>query len=334
MDVSVIIPTCDRPALLRQAIESVLLQTMRPREVIVVDNGSGDATRAMLESTYGSAVICIAEPQRGVQAARNAGIACAGGSWIATLDDDDLWCPDFLEQMALAASDGRANLIYSDHRKFAETDNVRAPSSRTNFETAPVGFWDGVPRPGAGDGWSFVGKFPAKRLLRFNPFYPSSMAARKELIEAIGGFDTGVRGIKAEDMEFLTRALIAGELAIVWQPLVEYRIHGSNSCGGDWLSQMIGRWRIFEYVYARGAYGCADLHEALHSDLPGRRTQTFDQAWRFSQFAVTDELQPLLRDEDWTMLRRLRVAVRAAPAPVRSAVMHFRSVLAHTRGVG
>lgn len=332
MDVSVVIPTFNRPALLKRTLETVLRQTVPPREIIVVDNGAGDDTRAMIDGSYGSSIVYIREPHHGVQAARNAGIAKAHGAWIATLDDDDLRHDDFMEQLAPAIADGRANLIYSDHRKFVDEGASMAPYPETNFEMAPPGYWDGVPLPENGSHWSFVGKFPPERIMRFNAFYPSTMVARKEFIQAIGGFDPEVVGIKAEDIEFLVRALLDGQLAIVWLPLVEYRIHDSNACGGDWVAQMIGRWQIFEHIYAEGAYGSPELRAALEADLPVRRTKTFDQAWRHSRFSAVDELKPLLRDEDWTLLRRLRLAVCAAPSPVRSSVMQMRNLLAAVRG--
>jgi len=334
VDISVIIPTYDRPGLLKNAVDSVLRQTVPIREIIVVDNGTKDDTRSMLESSYGSSIVYRRCTDHGVQAARNSGIDAAAGKWIATLDDDDIWRPELLEQLQPAVDDGRANLIYCDHRKFIEKGSLRTPYLLTNFEMAPTGYWDGVPAPMDGQHWSFVGKFPPERILHFNAFYPSTMLARKKFIRTAGGFNPEVYGIKAEDIDFLVRALYRGELAIVWLPLVDYRIHETNSCAGDWVSQMIGRWRIAEYLYAHDAYGCASLRAALEEDLPSRRVTTFDQAWRHSRFDVTDELKPLLRDEDWTLLRRLRLLVRASPTPVRSVVMGVRNANAEARGLG
>lgn len=327
MDVSVIIPTHNRPGLLGQALDSVFAQTAAPREVIVVDNGTNDDTRAMIDAAYGSAVAYMKVPPEGVQAARNAGIAGAKSAWIATLDDDDLWRPDYLEQVTHAAADGRANLIYSDFRKFVEGGGSRQPYPRTNFETAPAGYWDDVPKPDGEACCSFVDSFPAERLLRFVAFYPSTMTARRELVESIGGFNRDIFGIKSEDVEFTARALLAGRLAIVWAPLTDYRIHGTNSCGADWVAQAIGRWKIFEYIYARDAYGSERLRRALEEDLPSRRAHLFDQAWRHSRFAASDEVEPLLRPDDWTWMRRVRQAVRHAPAPVRTAVMRTRQLI-------
>ncbi len=324
MDVSVIIPTFNRPAFLKETLGNVLAQTLAPREILVVDNGTSSDSRDMIEATYGSAVTVLKVPPEGVQAARNSGIAEARGAWIATLDDDDVWHADYLERVAPAANDGRANLIYSNFRKFIESGGSTQPDEETSFELAPAGYWDDVPAAAPGADWSFIGSFPAERLLRFVAFYPSAMVIRRDFANSIGGFNRDIFGIKSEDMEFTARALLAGELAVVWAPLMDYRIHGANSCAADWVAQAIGRWKIFEYIYARDGYGSERFRKALGEDLPKRRARMFDQAWRHSRFEAADEIKPLLNEGDWTLLRRLRLAVREAPLPVRSAVMHCR----------
>lgn len=331
MDVSVIIPTFNRPGLLKETLRNVLAQTLSPREILVVDNGTSNDSRAMIEATYGSAVRIVKVPPEGVQAARNAGIAEARGAWIATLDDDDVWHADYLEKVAAAGNDGRANLIYSNFRKFIDDGGSSKPYAETYFDMAPAGYWDDVPGPVVARDWSFIGSFPVERLLNFVAFYPSAMVIRRDFANSIGGFNRDILGIKSEDVEFTARALLSGKLAVVWTPLMDYRIHGANSCAADWVSQAIGRWKIFEYIYAHDGYGSERFRRALREDLPKRRAKMFDQAWRHSRFEATDEIKPLLKEEHWTFLRRLRLAVRAAPSPVRSAVMHCRRLLMDIR---
>jgi glycosyltransferase involved in cell wall biosynthesis len=334
MDVSVIIPTYNRPGLLKQTLNSVLAQSVPPREVIVVDNGAEIDSRAMVEATFGPAVTCLKVPPEGVQAARNAGIARAQGAWIATIDDDDLWHADYLEQVSPATADNRVSLVYSDFRKFVEDRGSRQPYPQTNFGMAPAGYWEGVSKPVDGKNWSFVGSFPAERLLQFVAFYPSAMVIRRDLVASIGGFNREIFGIKSEDMEFTARALIGGQLAIVWSSLMDYRIHGANSCAADWVSQAIGRLKIFEYIHSHDGYGSEAFHRALEEDLPKRRAKMFDQTWRHSRFTATDEIRPMLRPEDWTWLRRLRLAVLRAPPPVRSAIMNCRQFLSEMNSGG
>jgi len=90
--VSVILPTFNRCGYLRQAVDSVLSQTSPANEIIVVDDGSTDGTGALLK-TYGNHLKVIRQHNRGVSAARNAGIRQARGEFIALLDSDDYWLP-------------------------------------------------------------------------------------------------------------------------------------------------------------------------------------------------------------------------------------------------
>jgi len=90
--VSVIIPTYNRGWIVREAIDSVLAQDFTDFELIVIDDGSGDNTAEILE-TYGKGIKVLYQPNSGVSAARNRGIAEAAGRWIAFLDSDDLWLP-------------------------------------------------------------------------------------------------------------------------------------------------------------------------------------------------------------------------------------------------
>lgn len=93
--VSVIIPTFNRGWVVREAIDSVLIQDYLNFELIVVDDGSTDDTDAILV-TYGNRLEVIKQPNRGVSAARNRGIAAARGELIAFLDSDDYWLPQKL----------------------------------------------------------------------------------------------------------------------------------------------------------------------------------------------------------------------------------------------
>lgn len=318
-DISVVIPTFDRPALLRETVGAVLAQTVRPAEILVVDNGLRDDTEAMLRASFPPTVRHIRMEPLGLQAARNRGIAEARSPWIATLDDDDLYAPDCIQKVLPAIRDGRADLVFTDHRKFEGDPEDGNAHPRTNFENAPPGYWDGVARPERGGGWSHVGRFPAERLLRFNGFYPSTMFARKTLLERVGGYDPAVRGVKAEDIEFLTRAVPAASMSLVWEPLVGYRLHGGNASGGNSLAQTIGRWRIFEFVARQDRHGCPELRRDLAVDLPRRRAEIYDHAFRARDFALATEVAALLRPRDWTWRRRIKDAAirldRLRPGP-------------------
>lgn len=112
--VSVVIPTFNRAALLRLAIETALRQTFRDFEVLVVDDGSTDDTPAVAHE-YDGRIRYFRQPNRGVNAARNVAVRQARGEYIALLDSDDLWLPYALQLMAgLLGRFPDAGFVYAD----------------------------------------------------------------------------------------------------------------------------------------------------------------------------------------------------------------------------
>jgi len=316
VDVSVVVPTFNRPDLLRPTLESVLGQTRPPREIIVVDNGTDERTEQVVEG-YGPHVRYVKIAPGGVQLARNKGVEVASSTWIAFLDDDDLYDPAFFENIEPVIADGRAQMIATDHRKFLHPLELGQFNEKTNVEMAPDGYLEGIPRPEAGAAWSYVGSFPVERLVRYNIFYPSTLVLRRDFICSLGGFDPAVRGIPSEDIEFTSRALAAGRLAIVWRDLVSYRMHGSNTSGNP-VKQRVGKWRILEKVDAKNAHGSAALAAALRENLPVRRRRVFDLAFRHGLDDLLREVAPLLAPEDMTLKRRVKLRAISLPGPLRA----------------
>jgi glycosyltransferase involved in cell wall biosynthesis len=113
--VSVVIPTYNRSHLILRALTSVLAQTVPPREIIVVDDGSTDDTLRIL-GTLGDRLRVLTQPNAGGAAARNRGISEATTDWVAFLDSDDVWTPDHLARLcaAIAATGGAADLYFDD----------------------------------------------------------------------------------------------------------------------------------------------------------------------------------------------------------------------------
>jgi len=98
--VSVVIPTRDRAELVRRAVDSVLAQTHAALDVVVVDDGSVDDTRAKLDQVRDPRLRVLAHDRpRGVSAARNTGLAAARGDYLALLDSDDAWLPAKVERL-------------------------------------------------------------------------------------------------------------------------------------------------------------------------------------------------------------------------------------------
>lgn len=114
--VSVVIPAYRSGRLLREAVDSVMCQTLKNFEIILVDNNADEETRTEIQTaleTYPSKIRVIQEPTQGNCSARNRGIMEARGEYIALLDDDDKMYPDRLEsQVAFAKDQPEATIIY------------------------------------------------------------------------------------------------------------------------------------------------------------------------------------------------------------------------------
>ena len=139
--VSVIVPTHNAARYLPEAIDSVLGQTYRDFEIIVVDDGSTDDTQEVL-ARYGDQIRVVRQRNQGSAAARNAGILAARGEFIAFLDADDLWLPQKLErQMPLFGERPEIGWVYSDYREFDESGlRTRSFFEREGLRPPPEGW--------------------------------------------------------------------------------------------------------------------------------------------------------------------------------------------------
>lgn len=220
MRISVVIAAYNAGPWIAATLQSVAAQTHAADEVIVVDDGSTDAT-AEIAAAHGAHVISI--PNSGVSAARNRGIDEARNDWIALLDADDLWRADKLaRQVEAIVAAPQAVVISSDHYQFAEDGRLLRPSlldaRRDRFmrlaprEVAPAIYR--LTDMGCG-------------LIRLGQaLFPSTWLLHRDLTRRIGGFDPALR--RCEDYEFLLRMLAHGDLLVVDEPLMGYRVQSNG----------------------------------------------------------------------------------------------------------
>jgi glycosyltransferase involved in cell wall biosynthesis len=202
--VSVIVPTHDRVRLLPLTLESVLWQQDVDLEVIVVDDASTDDVRSAVEGFEDTRVRVLRQDlPHGVCAARNRGIAEAGGTWIAFIDDDDLWAPDKLRSQIRAAEDGSCRWAYVGSVNV--TEDLRALG--------------GAPPPPPEE---VVTALPRVNLI---PGGCSGVAVHRDLLPR-APFDPACR--YAEDWDLWIRLSRLDKPAWVNHPLVGYRVHAGN----------------------------------------------------------------------------------------------------------
>jgi glycosyltransferase involved in cell wall biosynthesis len=200
--VSVVVPTHDRRDLLLRTLRSVLAQQAVALEVLVVDDASIDGTADAVAGLGDPRVRLIRHDRVArVAASRNAGIAAARGTWIALLDDDDLWSPEKLDAQLAAAEHAGCSWVYAGA---VEIDG----SGRLLGGTPP-------PSPDA-----LASGLRGSNLM---PAGCSNVVVRADVVRAVGGFDTALRHLA--DWDLWLRLLDVGPPAAVARPLVAYRIH-------------------------------------------------------------------------------------------------------------
>src|SRR3989304_775382 len=139
--VSVIIPTFNCARFLGRAIDSALFQTYTDYEIIVVDDGSTDATGDVVER-YASKIRYTYQSNKGVSSARNTALSNASGELIAYLDADDMWYPHKLEsQVAFLDFHKDCGLVHSDVTMVNEVDEViRLRQNQESQRKVPQGY--------------------------------------------------------------------------------------------------------------------------------------------------------------------------------------------------
>ncbi|HSB70234.1 MAG TPA: glycosyltransferase [Candidatus Methylomirabilis sp.] len=204
--VSVVIPTHNYAGFVREAIDSVLAQTYRDVEVVVVDDGSTDDTAAVLDA-YGARIRRIHQEQRGLPAARNAGIRASRGRLVGFLDSDDLWCAEKLgHQVPVLESTPSAGMVYCDTELFED-----AAGTSLGRHGATVPHVSGQVLPAL-----VLGNF----ILSPTPL------VRREVLERVGLFDERLKS--SEDWDLWLRIACGHEIAYVDRVLTRYRFHGRN----------------------------------------------------------------------------------------------------------
>ncbi len=202
--VSVIVPCYNGERFLPEAIESVLRQTHPALEIVVVDDGSTDGSRAIMEA-YGDRVRIVGQANSGLPAARNAGILASRGQYLAFLDADDYWRDHFLKLMTDALDRSGAGIAYCGWQ------NVGLPGGRGMPFVPPD--YEGMP--------------DRLQWLFRSPCWPVHAAlVRRETVESVGGFD--VKWRSCEDFAFWLRTATRTRLVLVPEVLAFYRYHGDQ----------------------------------------------------------------------------------------------------------
>jgi len=253
MFVSVIIPTYNREGMLKEAIDSVFLQDYPEKELIVVDDGSTDATESLCRS-YGDRLRYLHTENRGVSHARNLGIRESKGDLVAFLDSDDVWLPEKLSvQINYLNKHPEIHICQTEEVWIRDGKRVNPRLVHKKHS-----------------GWIFDECIPLCIVS------PSAVMIRRSVFEDVGLFDEEMPA--CEDYDLWLRASLKYQIMTLPEPLIEKR--GGHS---DQLSRhpLLDRWRIYA------------LQKMLSLDLesPEKRLLITDDICRRAKIVATGAMK-------------------------------------------
>jgi glycosyltransferase involved in cell wall biosynthesis len=234
--VSVITPFFNtRPEFMKEAIESVLVQSYSNWELLLIDDGSveksSEVARGYAERHHGIRYLEHERHRnRGASASRNLGISHAAGEYIALLDADDVWLPHKLEdQVAIAASHPKAAMLYGNTEYWYSWTGKSGDSER-----------DFIPDLGVQSNTLISPPKLVPLYLRGRAAVPCtcSVLIRRQIVEKIGGF-VGAFPTLYDDQAFYSKLCLVGHVFVSSACWDRYRQHSQSTCAvGEQTGQM------------------------------------------------------------------------------------------------
>lgn len=209
---SVVIPLYNKGAYIEQTIDSVLAQSQSDFEIIVVNDGSHDEGPAAVAAMHDRRIRLVHQANAGVAVARNHGISIARGQWIAFLDADDVWRPEYLAvQCASIASCPEAGAVATGFYAASDLSEWTA-AARVEFAPTP---------------YEIIRDLPG-RWMQSSPFFTSSIAVRTDVLKAMPHCFAPGESV-GEDLDLWFRIAEKYPIALVAAPLVAYRLDTAGS---------------------------------------------------------------------------------------------------------
>jgi glycosyltransferase involved in cell wall biosynthesis len=203
MKFSIIIPLYNKAPYIRKALETVCAQTYRDYEIIVVNDGSTDDSAVVAESylqhAEGICYTIISQDNAGVAAARNRGVKHASGQYMAFLDADDWWEPDYLARMAELIADYPQAGVYGCNYVYYKPGKTRvALNIPTGYINYPKAYYQGSAMP----------------------IWTGATIMPKTVLEEMGGFPLGIK--LGEDFLLWAKTALHYKVAFLNEPLAYY----------------------------------------------------------------------------------------------------------------
>lgn len=243
MKISVAIPTYNRGDLICQTIDSILNQTVKVHEVVIVDDGSTDNTQDRI-AQYGDKIRYHKLPNAGPAAARASAIELCSGDWIALCDSDDLWLPNHINNFC------RFNELFPTTNVYFSNFGILGEENSDKFAEAPKNWFDSVTLQVSEDNrYALFNEELYNFLLSFQPIFQTALFFRRSLYDEIGGISSKISRMNSEDAHLTRRLAAYGVAGCCKEISVQIRKHDGNF-SKDFIENLKGKKAILEYLIA------------------------------------------------------------------------------------
>lgn len=210
MEIAVVIPLFNKYQTILATIQSVLSQSFLPKEILIINDGSTDQSQELVSGLNHPLIRLIDQPNQGVSVARNIGIEFANSPWIAFLDGDDLWMPDFLNTISDLHLKYKEAHILATSYEFLYTNGKREAIKLNNM-------------PFTGES-GYLNNYFSVAASSHPPICSSAVCVKKAALKQIGGFPIDLK---------------SGEDLITWAKLAsQYKIAYSQRPGAFYIHQI------------------------------------------------------------------------------------------------
>jgi glycosyltransferase involved in cell wall biosynthesis len=232
--VSVIIPAYNHELYVQEALQSVINQTYKNIQLIVINDGSTDETGTVItnfiENNNNFNIEYFSKPNEGICRTLNKGLELAKGKYVAFLASDDMWTSDRIEkQVQLMEENANIGLVFSDN--YFIRNNQIAQIKGTDYKPSiKKCFINNIQN---------INMY--EKLLTEDIIPALTVLIRKECLDKVGGFDNN---LKAEDYDMWLRMAKEFPMAFIDEPLAYYRIHDTN------ISHTVVSFDAFKTIFA------------------------------------------------------------------------------------
>lgn len=303
----------NRSAVIGEALRSILAQTVRPAEIVVLDDGSTDDT-AEVAAAVSPRVRVIRTPNQGIGLARDAAIRACSAPWVALCDSDDHWLPEHLEHLAEGiAAHPDAGMVFTNFREVGP--RARNPDK---FASAPPGWWEAAgQRVSTHHRRLSAPAFP--HLLVNNPVFPSAWAVRRDVYEEVGSVPPELSRTLSQDAHTTRRISLVAALIADDRISVEIDKSGGG-VSSNALPTTLGRIRILE------SYLASDWLPPEHRHAVVRRleqdcSRALSMAFWQRDFATVRRMERRLGHRSLPRPLRLRALLARLPSPMLRVVL-------------